>query len=277
MFHMITCPGYLHRLLKYFLCAGSSSVPPNISEESSERTINRLAHMKKTLDSVSPATEHQSSSTTDACDKKISWPKVIPSWIVQNRGALSSPVGLQSASLFPAYDSKGEAKVADTSHNTNAEQEAQQMGMPPVMVAGLPDVAHDIAGGQHGTFAETPGCQGNEATGGGADDGVGSPINNTASHDPPAVVAAKREGVPPELAVAEPGLRSSSEGEDMSEERKAIAEALGAPDRQGGVEHPQPLYVAGRMARHCISLSAEPTVVALRCECLPGDPEYSVS
>lgn len=59
--------------------------------------------------------------------------------------------------------------------------------------------------------------------------------------------AALREGLPADLAVAEPGRSSDGdEGEgSMSGDRKAIAEALGAPDRQGGVEHPEPLYVAG--------------------------------
>lgn len=67
-------------------------------------------------------------------------------------------------------------------------------------------------------------------------------------HATPAERAALREGVPPDLTVAEPGRSSDGDDGSMSGDRKAIAEALGAPDRQGGVEHPEPLYVAGKVS-----------------------------
>jgi hypothetical protein len=70
--------------------------------------------------------------------------------------------------------------------------------------------------------------------------------------DAPAEKVAEKEGVPTDVAVGGPGQSGATggegEGEGPSAERQAAAEALGAPDRQGGVEHPEPLYVAGAHA-----------------------------
>lgn len=90
------------------------------------------------------------------------------------------------------------------------------------------------------------GVQGRESEGGATSgNGAGS------GGDAPAQRVAEEEGVPADVAVGGPGLSGGGGGEGEgasggpSAERQAAADALGAPDRQGGVEHPEPLYVAG--------------------------------
>eukprot|EP00884_Botryococcus_braunii_P013087 jgi/Botrbrau1/2177/Bobra.101_2s0015.1 len=224
---------------------GPCQVPSDISSDSAERAINRLAQMRNNVGDASRASDSSSPNVSDSSDKKIGWPKVIPSWVFQGREAPSTPVGLHPTSPFSQSGMDG--KAIDATRSNCTEEGAQQVGLSPVMVATSLDDLSDKVGEPDRTSMELADCQAGDAKVGCRDQGVGSSIGNGTSEEPPAVVAAKLEGVPPELAVADPGRCSSTEDGGMSEERKAIAEALGAPDRQGGVEHPEPLFVAGRV------------------------------